>query len=53
MQQFHVKARLEKVRANIRKIKSGMDNYKRPKDCLIHLSLLEVELEDQVYSLTH
>ena len=42
--------RLERIRSQIRRIKDYPNNYKQPKDCLTHLTMLEMKLEDQMFN---
>jgi len=42
--------RLERIRSQIRRIKDYPNNYKQPKECLTHLTMLEMQLEDQMFN---
>ena len=53
MTKYHVRTALDKCRSWIAYIKYNRDKYKRPNDCLRHLTLREIELSDQLYQLTH
>jgi len=50
---YNIRIRLARVKTEIRRIKDNPGRLKRPQDCLTHLSLIEMKLEDQLYSLTH